>query len=191
MSFYPAKVLGALGDAGAVFTNDEGIYESYVLQRDHGRDPETGEVVAWGLNLRMDNLQAAILNFKLQTYDTVIKRRRSIAQIYHGNLKGLEQLVLPPMPQENSDHFDIYQNYELEAQQRDGLKSFLSGQGIGTMIQWGGKAVHQYTKLGLDSRPLPKTEAMFKRMLMLPVNMSISNEDIYYICEKIKDFYKY
>ena len=191
MSFYPAKVLGALGDAGAVFTNDEDTYRNYILQRDHGRDPQTGEVICWGLNLRMDNLQAAVLNFKLQQYNTVIERRRQIARMYADALGDMPSLVLPPAPDENLDYFDIYQNYEIEAERRDELKSYLSDHGIATLIQWGGRAVHQWERLELGAtHSLPYTDQLFTKMLMLPINTSISNDDIHYICEKIIRFYK-
>lgn len=193
MSFYPAKVLGALGDAGAVLTNDPEVYRSCALQRDHGRDPQTGEVVEWGLNLRMDNLQAAILSFKLRRYDEVVRRRREIAQMYQDALGGVSPLILPPPPAPvgDSDYFDIYQNYELEAEGRDELQCYLSERGIATLVQWGGKAVHQWEhlQLGQGRPPLPYTERLFTRMLMLPVYMSISDDDIAYICEQIVRFY--
>ena len=189
MSFYPAKVLGSLGDAGAVFTNDEKIYESYVLQRDHGRDPKTGDVVAWGLNLRMDNLQAAILNHKLKKYPEVVKRRREVAKIYQDQLGDLSQVVLPPAPTEDGDYFDIYQNYELQAENRDGLKAHLAENQVGTLVQWGGKAVHQFEKLGFETQ-LPFTEALFEKMLMLPCNTSLSDDDVMYVCDKVKSFYQ-
>lgn len=67
-SFYPAKTLGCLGDGGCIVTNDDEIYEKCKLYRDHGRI-DTLEVVCWCLNSRLDNLQAAILDFKLKTYD--------------------------------------------------------------------------------------------------------------------------
>ena len=89
----------------------------------------------------------------------------------------------------NSDHFDVYQNYEIEAQQRDKLKSFLADNGIGTLIQWGGKAVHQFTKLGFD-QVLPFTEEVFTRLLMLPLNMSITDTEVNYVAEKIITFYR-
>ena len=96
---------------------------------------------------------------------------------------------MPPDPDENSDYFDVYQNYEIEAQQRDKLKAFLAENGIGTLIQWGGKAVHQFTKLGFD-HVLPYTEKVFTRLLMLPLNMSITDTEVNYVAEKISEFYR-
>ncbi len=186
-SFYPAKVLGCFGDGGAIVTNDDQIAESVALLRDHGRNDD-GEMVTWGLNSRLDNLQAAILNFKLKKYPEDIKRRRTMAQIYHEELNKLATVKLPPPPSQG-DHFDVYQNYEIEADRRDQLRSFLSDRGVGTIIQWGGKAVHQFKGLGFDQH-LPVTEAMTSRFVMLPMHVALTDDQIKYICDGIKAFYK-
>ena len=114
ISFYPAKVLGCLGDAGGVLINDKTLYDKIYEIHDHGRG-KNGEVMRWGRNSRLDNIQAAILSYKFKTYDKVIKRRRQIAQMYQERLSVLDQIKLPPAPSENSDNYDVYQNYELLA----------------------------------------------------------------------------
>ena len=187
-SFFPAKVLGTLGDGGGVVTSNKDIYEKVYQLHDHGRDTK-GNTKSWGRNSRLDNLQAAILNKKFEQYDGVIKRRRTIANIYHENLKELEQLQLPPAPSDSGEHFDIFQNYELQADNRDQLREYLSNEGVGTIIQWGGKAVHQWEGLGFNLK-LPKVENFFTKCLMLPMNVFVSDEDIFYICDSIKRFYK-
>ena len=187
-SFFPAKVLGALGDGGGVVTNSKELFEKIFQLHDHGRDTN-GEVQSWGRNSRLDNLQAAILNMKFTKYEKVIARRREIARRYHEQLSGLEQLELPPAPNETGEHFDVFQNYELQADKRDSLKDFLMLNGIGTLIQWGGKAIHQWEVLGFNMK-LPRTEEFFKRCIMLPINMFIENSDIDYICEAITNFYR-
>lgn len=189
VSFYPAKTLGCLGDGGAVITNDDAVFGQMSLQCDHGRNAE-GEVTAWGINSRLDNLQAGILDYKLAHYGGEIARRREIASLYHENLRDLKALVLPPAPGSHPDYFDIFQNFEIEAEQRDELREFLREQrGIGTLVQWGGKGVHQFRSLGFTNH-LPYTEGMFTRCLMLPMNTSLSNEDVYYVCEAVRDFYE-
>lgn len=187
-SFFPAKVLGALGDGGGVVTNKKEIYEKVFQLHDHGRDTK-GEVQSWGRNSRLDNLQAAILSKRFDRYENVIKRRRNIANVYNERLSVLEEVKLPPAPIENGDHFDIYQNYELQAENRDALRNHLSIAGVGTIIQWGGKAVHQWEVLGFNTR-LPKTEYFFERCFMLPMNMFISDEDVHYVCDSIINFYR-
>lgn len=187
-SFYPAKLLGCFGDGGAVVTNDDNVAKNVSLLRDHGRN-EDGEVVAWGTNCRLDNIQASILNLKLNTFNNDIARRRDIAYMYHKALKDIENLKLPPSPNEDQKHFDVYQNYEIEADKRDELKDYLKGCGIGTLIQWGGKAVHQFKGIGFDHISLPITEKMTSRFLMLPMNTSLTDKDIEYICNLIIKFY--
>jgi dTDP-4-amino-4,6-dideoxygalactose transaminase len=187
-SFYPAKVLGCFGDGGAVVTNDDATAEQVSLLRDHGRN-EDGDIVAWGLNSRLDNLQAAILNFKLQSFPQAVERRREIARHYHAGLSEISDLVLPPSPDSDPNHYDVYQNYEIESSHRDALKDHLKKDGIGTIIQWAGKAVHQFKDLNFNVS-LPFTEKMFERCLMLPMNTSLSDEDIDYICASIHHFYR-
>lgn len=187
-SFYPAKLLGCFGDGGAVVTNNAEIAEKICLLRDHGRDGN-GEVVTWGTNCRLDNIQAAILNLKLKTFGDDIFRRREIASMYDQALKDIEDLILPPAPDANEDHFDVYQNYELESGHRDLLKQYLADCGIGTIIQWGGKAIHQFNGLGFNNVHLPIVEKMTDRFLMLPIHTALKNEDVTYICDCIIKFY--
>jgi dTDP-4-amino-4,6-dideoxygalactose transaminase len=188
ISFFPAKVLGCLGDAGGVLVNDKDLYHQIFQLHDHGRDID-GEVRRWGRNSRLDNIQAAILSHKLKTYDKVIARRREAAKMYQDRLGMLNELQLPAPPSMTSDNFDVYQNYELTADNRDELKTFLSEKNIGTLIQWGGKAVHQFTQLGFN-QVLPDTERFFERCIMLPMNVFISDTDVDYICESVTEFYR-
>jgi len=188
ISFYPAKNLGSFGDAGGFVTNDQEMYEKVMLLRDHGRNDD-GVFVMWGFNSRLDNLQAAFLNYKLGYYSEEIERRREIAQLYQNKLGGLKQLHLPPAPNENPDYFDVYQNYEIEAERRDELKVFLKENGVGTLIQWGGQPVHSITSLGFSGTGLPYTEEMFKKCLMVPMNTALTNEDVEYVCDQIIKFY--
>lgn len=187
-SFYPSKTLGCFGDGGAVVTNSDEIAEKIKLYRDHGRGPD-GKVWAFGFNSRLDNVQAAILNLKLERYKQDIEHRRSLAKTYHESLKDIPQLLLPPGPDSDSNHFDIYQNYEIEAENRDALREKLAENGIGTIIQWGGHTIHQFDKLGLrhDSA---YTEQMTKKFMLLPMNTSLSTEDVSYICNSIINFYQ-
>ena len=187
-SFYPAKVLGCFGDGGAVVTNDDRIAERVALLRDHGRNKD-GEVVTWGTNSRLDNIQAAILNMKLKTFKKDIIRRREIASAYDQALREIDDLILPPAPDEDEKHYDVYQNYELESGHRDELKNFLAERGVGTIIQWGGKAVHQFKGLGFDNLHLPVVEKMTSRFLMLPMHTELTDEDVKYVCDCIIEFY--
>lgn len=186
-SFYPAKILGCFGDGGAVVTNDEKVAHQVKLLRDHGRD-ELGEVQLWGFNSRLDNLQAAILDHQFKNYQVIIDRRRALARLYRNELGQLKQVVLPPGPDNTGDHFDVFQNYEIEAERRDDLRQFLKDRGVGTLIQWGGKAVHQFKGLGL-TQSLPNTERLFQRCIMLPMNMTLSDDDARHVSALVREFY--
>lgn len=188
ISFYPAKLLGCFGDGGAVVTNDENVAERLSLLRDHGRNAD-GRVVAWGFNSRLDNLQAAILNFKLKSFPQAVERRREVAAHYQSRLERISAIDLPPGPDSDPRHYDVYQNYEIEAERRDELQSYLDENGIRTIIQWAGTPVHQFKELGLSSSGLAKTNRFFERCLMLPMNTTLSDDDVTYICDKICAFY--
>jgi dTDP-4-amino-4,6-dideoxygalactose transaminase len=188
ISLYPAKILGCFGDGGILLTNDADMARKMSLLRDHGRD-ETGLVVTWGLNSRLDNLQAAILNVKLAQLESEIERRRQIARLYRDGLRDLEDIVLPPGPDDDPDHFDVYQNYEIESGRRDELRSYLEKEGVRTIIQWAGKPVHQFEGLGLANVDLPYTDRLFTRCFLLPMNTSLTDDEVSYICERIRKFY--
>lgn len=189
ISFYPAKNLGSFGDGGGFVTNDKEMYDNIMLLRDHGRNDD-GVFVRWGFNSRLDNLQAAILNYKLGYYKEEIRRRREIASYYQDHLGHISELLLPPAPDADKNYFDVYQNYEIEAERRNELKIYLKEHGIGTLIQWNGQPVHSIKSLGFSGTGLPYTEAMFTKCLMIPMNTSLQKDDLEYICENISKFYK-
>lgn len=187
LSFYPAKSLGGLGDGGAVLTSDPEIHERLLALRDHGRDA-TGAVTGWGFNSRLDNLQAAILTARLARYPDVIRRRRELAACYHRELSGLAELVLPPAPEAGGASFDVFQNFEVEARDRDALRAALAARGTGTLVPWGGKAVHQWPALGFAER-LPYTERLFERLLLLPLHPLLDEEHVGEVSAAIREFY--
>lgn len=188
ISFYPAKLLGCFGDGGAIVTNNDEFAEKIFQMRDHGRNHQ-GEVVSWGINSRLDNLQAAILNTKFSNFSEDISRRREIASLYQMYLGHLTKIKLPPSPIEGGINYDVYQNYEIEAEERDSLKVFLEKNGVRTLIQWSGMPLHKFSELRSQISSVPKTELFFDRCLMLPMNTSITNDDVLYICNLIKVFY--
>ena len=195
ISLYPAKVLGCFGDGGIILTDDDQLAHDLFCMRDHGRDPKFNQVCMWGINTRLDNIQAAVLLAKFKHYEKTMQRRRELAQRYFDQLSKVTEITLPPAPNDSDKrHFDIYQNFEIEAENRDQLRDYLKEQGIGTLIQWGGRALHQITELKdsmrFDVSNLQRTELMFKRCFMLPLNTSVTNDEVDYICEKIEKFYK-
>jgi dTDP-4-amino-4,6-dideoxygalactose transaminase len=133
-------------------------------------------------------MQAAVLDYKLKSYQQEIERRRAVAARYQAGLADLPELALPPAPNSDSRHFDVYQNYELEADRRDELRKHLDAQGVKTIIQWAGTPVHQFKELGFTV-DLPKTDAFFKRCVMLPMNSAVTDEQVDYIVRAIRSFY--
>ena len=101
-----------------------------------------------------------------------------------------QKSFLRPSPDSDPAHYDIYQNYEIEAENRDQLKQTLQDRGIRTQIQWGGLAIHQARALGF-TQVLPYTDRLFTRMLMLPMNMSLSDDHVHSVCDEICVFYGY
>ncbi len=186
LSFYPSKTLGCFGDGGAIITSDSELYSKIIQLRDHGRG-EDGLVSKWGFNSRLDNIQAAILKAKFSKYDLIIQERRSLAKHYIRLLSDVSEIVLPPL--DDLNHFDVFQNFEIRAKNRDNLVNYLIENHIGTLKQWGGFCLHQFTDLNMNS-DTPFCEELTKNFLMLPLNTTLTMEDIEHVCKTIKKFYK-
>ncbi|MGA1870327.1 MAG: DegT/DnrJ/EryC1/StrS family aminotransferase [bacterium] len=187
-SFYPAKLLGAFGDAGAIVTNDRQFADKLKMIRNHGRGRDT-DINTWGLNCRMDNLHAAILDYKLTLLPEWIRGRRNIAKRYNDGLSRIDALRLPPTSEDGGEFFDVFQNYEIEAEDRDELVLYLKDNGIEVMLPWGGKGVHQFEALSLNHFILPRTEEFFRKALMLPIYPELDDDKVKYTIQTIKNFY--
>ena len=186
-SFYPAKILGGFGDGGLAVTNDREVAEKIRLLRDHGQQRESGDILFYGFNSRLDNLQAAILDVKLKYLPDWIERRRELAMLYEKGLSNLPQIQTPPPPQQGR-YFDVYTNYVVRAQERDRLVVHLRECGIEILISWP-KPMHHQKKLGLSHFHLPETERTSKEVLSLPLNTEINNEQVEFVIESIRNFY--
>ena len=185
-SFYPAKLLGAYGDAGAIVTSDAGLAERVRELRDHGRVSKTG-FSGWGWNCRLDNLQAAILDLKLKKVPEWIHQRRRLAAIYDEELADVDGIKRPPGP-DGGPFFDIYQNYVIEAERRDDLQANLASKGIETLVSPGPIPNHKQP-VGLDHFHLPRTEDLCAHVLSLPLNNELGEDQVLEVAGAIKDFY--
>ena len=185
-SFYPVKMLGAAEDGGIAVTNDEEMAEKIRLLRDHGYQRSTGDILCYGYNSRLDNLQAAILDVKLKHLPEWIERRRELANLYHQGLSDLQELKLPPLS--NDRFFDVYQNYVVRAKERDRLVAHLEESGIEVLISWP-KPTHHHDALGLKHFHLPMTEQISNAVLSLPMYPELSDEQVEFIIESIHNFY--
>lgn len=197
-SFYPAKILGAFGDGGAVVTNDKKIAEKIRLFRNHGQKtpaPEQArygagrtEIVCYGWTSRLHNLQAAILNVKFKYLPGWIKRRREVAKIYQKGLSNIRQIKLPPAPDSDSRFFDIYQNYVIRAEKRDKLYNYFEKKGIETLIK-DPVPNHWHRGLGLSQFHLPFSERLAKEVISLPMYPELTNAQVDYAIDCIRKFY--
>ncbi len=191
-SFYPSKTLGGFGDGGALVTSDDEIARRVRMMRNHGAGEDKtirADVTLWGTNSRLDNVHAAVLNTKLDMYNQAIARRRAIASRYDTAFRKMPQLALPPSPGGDKDRFDVFQNYELEADDRDALRAHLDERGIGTIIQWGGIAIHRFRGLGF-CQEFPRVDRFFERCLLLPMNELLTDEEVDYVIEGVQSFYE-
>lgn len=187
-SFYPAKILGCFGDGGGLTTNDEEVFEKVKLLRDHGQKTKT-ELVCFGWNSRLDNLQAAVLNVKLNHLPSWLERRREIAKMYQEGLKDVSQIKLPPAPDSDARYYDVFQNYVLRAENRNDLYNFLKENGVETLIK-DPVATHLQEGLNLKHFSLPVTEKLAEEVISLPMYPELTVEQIHYIIQTVKDFYK-
>jgi dTDP-4-amino-4,6-dideoxygalactose transaminase len=185
-SFFPTKNLGAFGDGGLITTNDEKLYEKIKLLRVHGsRKKYYHELI--GHNSRLDEIQAAILRVKLKYLDDWIERRIEIAKIYSEGLKDLDVTV----PEVKPYLRHVYHQYVIRTKHRDELQEYLSNKGIGTAIYYPLPLHLQecYKDLGYREGDLPEAEKASKEVIALPMWPELTNEEVNYIVESIREFF--
>jgi dTDP-4-amino-4,6-dideoxygalactose transaminase len=188
-SLYPFKMLGAFGDGGIVTTNDPAVAREIAILRDYGEDRETGEVLHFGFNSRLDNLQAAILNVKLKYFQLWIEQRRQMARRYHEGLGDLRQLKLPHFSGEQ--HRDVFMNYAVRTEQRDDLVAYLKESGIEPLTPLSLiTPVHRHKALELNRWSLPMTDRLAKEFLYLPISPELTDEQAQYVISCIHRFYR-
>jgi dTDP-4-amino-4,6-dideoxygalactose transaminase len=189
-SFFPTKNLGAYGDAGMIVTNSEELAERSRVLRAHGSKPKYYHHVL-GYNSRLDEMQAAILNVKLEHLNKWNEMRRKNAAYYTELLnKELGDRVITPVEVENRYH--VYHQYTIRVKDRDQLQQFLKDNGVATMIYYP-KPLHLqpvFSDLGYKEGDLPESEKACKEALSLPMFPELSKEQQEYIVSKIKEFYQ-
>lgn len=184
-SFYPTKNLGALGDGGAVISNDEKLTERVRVLRQGGHVRALQERIA-GRNSRPDELQAALLRVKLKHLDRWNRQRRHLAQLYRERLQTSSSLILPFPPVEPEAH--VYHLFVIQHPERERLRKYLAERGIETMIHYP-YLLHQQP---LFHRPeqisLPVAESVAERILSLPLYPQLSVEELSAVCDAIIEF---
>jgi dTDP-4-amino-4,6-dideoxygalactose transaminase len=169
-SFYPAKILGAYGDAGALTTNNEELYKWIKGARNHFKEDASD----WGVNSRMDNLQAAILNVKFPLLQSALQRRKEIAEMYDFMLCTVKGLHLPPHTKGR-----VWQDYIVRTTLRNKLYEYLKKVGIETMKN----------NYPFPVPKLPLAQAYEDETLRLPCNETINDENVKQVVIEIRGFF--
>lgn len=187
-SFYPGKNLGACGDAGAVVTNDDALANKMRLFANHGA-LEKHKHIMEGINSRLDSLQAAILNVKLRHLEKWNGQRLKNALLYNQLLSDIPEISVPKIRQEAKHVFHLY---VIRTQKREALIKYLSQAGIQTQIHYPTilPLLRAYEYLNHNSSDFLVAASYQNSILSLPMFPELSEEQINYVADKIRTFYK-
>jgi dTDP-4-amino-4,6-dideoxygalactose transaminase len=188
-SFYPTKNLGALGDAGAIITNDAVIADQLRQLRNYGSAQKYQHKLL-GYNSRLDELQAAVLQVKLRYLSEWTSQRQQLAAWYDEYLAGIPGLRLPAVAARAKS---VWHLYVVHTAQRDALQQYLSIQGIGTLIHYPTPPHLQpaYTYLGLSAGSLPIAEELATTCLSLPLWPGMTREMVATVARAIQNYWLY
>lgn len=187
-SFYPGKNLGALGDAGAITTNNEELAAKTRILRNYGSQKKYfNEVI--GYNMRLDELQAAFLSVKLKFLGKWTEERKEIAYWYNQALSGIEEIIKPEIGL-GATH--VYHLYVIRTRLRNQLQEYLTKQGIGTLIHYPVPPHLQqaYAHLGLKEGQFPFAEEIADTCLSLPLWPGMTQLQTHQVAESIAGFFK-
>lgn len=184
-SFYPTKNLGAIGDGGAVVTNNPAVANRLKMLRQYGWQQRYISDIA-GYNSRLDELQAAFLRVKLRHLEAGNATRRYLAELYNQQLAHLPLTLPVPQP----DCEPVFHLFVIQTEQRDALQTYLAEQGIGTAIQYPVPVHRQpaYHWLGYEAGSLPVTEGICGRILSLPMHPYLKETDLKKVSRVILDW---
>ena len=189
-SFYPSKNLGAYGDGGAIFTNNDQLADKIFLAANHGQNKRYHHKII-GCNSRLDSIQAEILNVKLKYLSEYNQNRAIMANNYNLAFKKIKEIQTPKVI-ENSTH--VYHQYTLKIMnnKRDQFKEYLSENGIPSMIYYPIPLYRQqaFKKYVSHNFKLPITEELSKNVISLPIHTELENSNQDYIIEKVINFFK-
>lgn len=186
-SFFPGKNLGAYGDAGCILTNNEDLARKCRIFARHGALRKHDHLIE-GINSRMDNLQAAILNVKIKHLEKWTEQRREIAKEY---IKGLNELpVIIPELEKNTN--SSYHLFIIQIRERDELKDFLESNGVSCGIHYPKIIPLQkaYSNYGYTEKDFPTGFEKQSQILSLPIFPEMTSNEINFVLKKIHEFYR-
>ncbi|MBV8660642.1 MAG: DegT/DnrJ/EryC1/StrS family aminotransferase [Candidatus Dependentiae bacterium] len=183
-SFYPTKNLGAMGDAGAIVTNNKDYAEKLQHLRNYGSNVKYVNKYV-GYNSRLDEMQAAILRVKLPYLESITDHKRKLAAIY---IKHLPDAVFIPVTDHNA--FDVFHIFSIRTKLRNELKEYLLSQGIKTEIHYPIPPHKQEAMSKYIFDDFPIADEIHKTELSLPISLGTSENDVLFVCEKINNFFK-
>lgn len=180
-SFYPGKNLGAMGDGGAISTNDPELAMKLRWLRDHGQSEKYIHNTPYGWNSRLDAIQAAILSVKLRKLDEWNSARRQAAEQYRQALANLPMRL--PVEPENTQH--VYHLYVIRVDDREYLRQELNKRGVGTGLHYPIPLHLQeaYAHLGLKAGSLPNTERSAQTILSLPMHPTLTSDQVLQVAQ--------
>ena len=183
-SFYPGKNLGALGDGGAVTTNNEELASIIRALANYGsREKYVNEYQ--GINSRLDEIQAAVLRVKLQRLDFDNQKRQVVAKYYNQNIRN-PGIMLPLLKQNSNSH--VWHLYVIRHPSRDQLQRYLHKSGVQTMIHYPVPPHKQNAYLDMQHYSLPITDKIHSEVLSLPMNPILSERDILKVVNTVSSF---
>ena len=183
-SFYPGKNLGALGDAGAVTTNDDELAKAIRAIANYGSNQKYVNIYK-GLNSRLDELQAGILDVKLKYIDNENEARKTIAKRFISEIKN-PKIILPENPKDENEH--VWHVFVVRCNNRDVLQHYLTEKGIQTIIHYPIPPHQQEAYKELAHLSFPITEKMHKEVLSLPISSVITDQEVSDIIKTINNF---
>ncbi len=189
-SFFPSKNLGCFGDGGALFTNDDELGERLRALVNHGMKQRYYYDFV-GVNSRLDTIQAAILRVKLMQLDSYHRARQRAADFYDSALSAIKGLKVPARSNFSTHVFHQY-TIQVPADSRDSLKSFLQEKGIPAMVYYPVPLhlQHAYGDLGYKLGDLPVSEGLCGRVLSLPMHTELEDDQLKYITDQVRTFFK-
>ena len=189
-SFYPGKNLGALGDAGAVTTNDDELAQTIRALGNYGSHKKY-ENLYQGLNSRLDEMQAAMLCVKLKRLDEETLRRREIAAAYTAGIKN-PKIRLPDIQYEEVtvelSYSHVWHLFVIRTQYRAALQQHLSGQGVQTLIHYPIPPHQQQAYKQWNDQSYPLTQAIHQQVLSLPISPAMTDEQVQAVISAINSF---